>query len=457
MTDMDKIRGQVIAKIRPKPEEEENVRDFAKRIIEVSKDVSGLDSVVCGSIGKSTWIAGDHDVDLFMMFPKDLSRDILEERGLKFGKKIVERMGGKWIIKYAEHPYVHAIIKGFDVDVVPCYRIAKGEHIKSAVDRSPLHLEFILAHLKPEYFDDVRLLKQFCKGIGVYGSDAKSMGVSGYICELLMLKYGHFDAVLAQIAGWRAQQIIHLGTEPVKAKFSEPLVIIDPVDHSRNAAAAVSAENFARLVTYAKRFLARPDSSYFWPKEKELSATELKELQKRGTQWIGIVFPKPAVIEDVLWPQLRRGLRRFDTILKEREFLPIRSYAFANREAIMIFEMEVWSLPRITHMEGPPIHAAEHAGKFLEKYSDAEFGPFVEGGKWNIERERKHKLAIEMFRYWLHKNSKALEESGVPNFVAKAMAKNAKVLEGGAFWSFVKKNDELSKFLRRQYFEKLIP
>jgi tRNA nucleotidyltransferase (CCA-adding enzyme) len=456
MPDLERVKSQALAKIKPKKEEEERVREFSKKIIAAAKDVSGLDSVICGSIGKSTWLAGDHDVDLFMLFPKDLSRDVLEDKGLSYGKKIVAKLGGKWIIKYAEHPYVHAIIKGFDVDVVPCYRIAKGEHIKSAVDRSPLHLEYILAHLKHEHYDDVRLLKQFCKGIGVYGSDAKSMGVSGYICELLILKYGNFESALAQIAGWSAQQLVHLGTEPVKAKFPEPLVIIDPVDHSRNAAAAVSPENFVRLINGAKKFLKGPDASFFWPDEQELSAAEIRELQKRGTHWIGLVFPKPDVIEDVLWPQMRRCLRRFDTILKEREFHTIRRYAFADGDAVLFFELEVWEMPRITHMAGPPIKAAEHAGHFLEKYSDAEYGPFVEEAAWRIERERKHKTAADMFRYWLKKSSKTLEAEGIPSFVAKAIARNSKVLEGGAFWSYAKKNKELSKFLRKQYFERLL-
>lgn len=455
MPDLEAVKKSVLSKIKPKGEEEEKVRAFVKRIIEAAKEVSGLDSVVCGSIGKSTWLSGDHDIDLFMLFPKDVSRDTLEEKGLAFGKRIVERLKGRWQVKYAEHPYVHAIIDGFDVDVVPCYRIAKGERIKSAVDRSPLHLEYVLAHLKPELYDEVRLLKQFCKGAGVYGSDAKSMGFSGYICELLVMNYGSLEAVLQQVAGWRARQVISLNAEPPKAKFSEPLVIVDPVDPARNAAAAVSAENFVRIINSAKRFLARPDTSFFWPQEKELGAGEIKALQKRGTHWICLVFKKPDVIEDVLWPQLRRAMRRFDTILKEREFHTIRRYAFANREAALLFELEVWQLPGISHMAGPPIHAAEHAGRFLDKYRAAEYGPFVEDASWHIERERKHKSAGGMFRYWLKKSAKALEENGIPNFIARAMAGGTRILEGDSFWAYVKRNKEFSRFLRRQYFEKL--
>src|SRR5687767_11249795 len=116
---MENVKAEVLAKIRPSKEEVERVKSFVSQLQSVAKTVSGLDAVIVGSLGKMTWLAGDHDIDLFLMFEQTVSREELERLGLEYGKRIVEELGGKAKIKYAEHPYVHAIVRSFDVDIVP--------------------------------------------------------------------------------------------------------------------------------------------------------------------------------------------------------------------------------------------------------------------------------------------------------------------------------------------------
>src|SRR3989338_8367049 len=99
--DISRILGQIV----PSPEEEKEVREFVTNLMRISKTVSGLDSFVCGSIGKQTWLRGDHDIDLFMVFPDTTTKEELQERGLEYGKTIMKEMKGRHIIKYAEHPY----------------------------------------------------------------------------------------------------------------------------------------------------------------------------------------------------------------------------------------------------------------------------------------------------------------------------------------------------------------
>src|SRR3989338_9447394 len=207
----------VLKKVKPTNEEEKTLKVFVRKLLQVSETISGYECVVCGSIGKLTWLRGDHDIDLFIMFP-DVPRKELEEKGLEFGKKIISELGGKYIIKYAEHPYVHGVIGNYNVDIVPCYRISKGEKIKSAVDRSPLHLVYIVENITDKQRDEARLLKQFCKGIGVYGSDTRHSGFSGYICELLILHYKDFHGVLKSARNWNIPKLISLDNVVVDAK-----------------------------------------------------------------------------------------------------------------------------------------------------------------------------------------------------------------------------------------------
>lgn len=447
----------ILKKIRPTKVGRREIGEFVSEILRVAKTISGLDSVVCGSIGKFTWLRGDHDIDLFILFPKRVSREDLEKNGLLYGKKIVSALKGKYIIKYAEHPYVHARINGFDVDIVPCYRIKKGEEIKSAVDRSPLHLEYILERLNPGLRDDVRLLKQFCKGIGVYGSDAKNLGFSGYMCELLVIRYGTFKDVLMAASKWVAPQIIdveNLRKINTKKFHDQPLIIIDPTDPNRNVAANLSGKNFIKFVFGAKRFLEKPTEEYFFPKKpKALSKGEIKSLQNRGTKFLAIRFSKPDLIDDVLYPQLRRALKRLEGLLRHNEFYLMRGHEFvSSKNVILLFELETWSLPEIKKMIGPPIFSKKHSKEFLTKYKNCK--PFIGGTKWVIEKERENKTASRLLKNFLRKRVKELRDSGIPENIAREFGK-AKLLEHEDFWKFVEENKEFSSFLREMYFGEL--
>ncbi len=450
---MNKIRLSVLRKIKPSKEEEQKTEEFVKRLVEKTRAVSGFECVVCGSIGKHTWLKGDHDIDLFVLFPH-VSRDELEKKGLELGKKIATEMKGKFIIKYAEHPYVRATINGFAADIVPCYRISKGEAIKSAVDRSPLHLEYVLNNLNPGLRDDVRLLKQFCKGISVYGSDAMHLGFSGYICELLVINYGRFEDVLKAAAEWHAPEILPSG-KGAKKFTDQPLVIIDPVDENRNAAANINAENFVRFSVNAKKYLQSPDEEFFFPKKaKALAANEVVLLKKRETKFVAILFKKPDVIDDVLYPQLRRAVNRMEGLLRHSEFFPVRSYEYVSgSEAMLVYELEVWTMPRIKKMTGPPLFSKKHSDEFLSKYKNGII--YIEGINWVAEKEREFKTALHLLRDFMKKSKGELEKQGIPNNIAEQMGK-ARVLEHDEFWNYVKGNSEFSAFLRKKYFDSLV-
>ncbi len=449
---MEKLRPIVLRQIRPSKAEKKKVEEFVREMLRVSKTISGLDSILCGSIGKFTWLKGDHDIDMFMLFPKTVSREELEKKGLLYGKRITAALKGRHVIKYAEHPYVHACIKGFHVDIVPCYRIKKGEQIKSAVDRSPLHLEYILEKLNPGLRDDVRLLKQFCKGISVYGSDAKNLGFSGYICELLVIKYGTFEDVLEKASRWSASHLVRTELLGKTRKFPDhSLIVIDPIDAKRNAAANLSNENFFRFVRASKSFLESPSRKYFFPgPQKQLSESEINSLHKRRTQFIAIKFRKPDIVDDILYLQVRRALRRLHSLLRYNEFIVMRSYEFVGKDVLLIFEMETWSLPDVKKMKGPPIFSQKHSKEFLTKYKE-QF--YIEGKNWVAEVERRNKTAKELLKNFIS-TAKQLESDGIPKNIAKEFSK-ARMLEHEMFWRFVRRNKELSAFLRKKYFEEL--
>ena len=165
--------------------------------------------------------------------------------------------------KYAEHPYVHAIIEGFDVDLVPCYLLENTSCLKSAVDRTPFHSRYILERIKGME-DQVLLLKQFMKGVGVYGSELKVGGFSGYLSELLVLHYGSFMGTLEGTSRWRPGEIIDLEGGGALS-HDEPMVVVDPVDPRRNVAAALTLDKMLQFAASARCFRKGPSLDFFLP------------------------------------------------------------------------------------------------------------------------------------------------------------------------------------------------
>ncbi len=143
-----------------------------------------------GSYAKKTFLDGN-DLDLFVMFPKTMPKEDIVDIGLRIGDDVLHGTHA-----YAEHPYSSGKWEGTDVDLVPCYRIEPGDRPITAVDRSPLHTNYVISKMAEQQRDEVRLLKRFMKGIGAYGAEPENRGFSGYLCELLVLKYGTFDGVL---------------------------------------------------------------------------------------------------------------------------------------------------------------------------------------------------------------------------------------------------------------------
>jgi len=78
------IPVEVLKRVKPTHLEEERVKKFVDQLLSVAKTVSGLDVVIVGSLGKFTWLAGDHDIDLFIMFDSTVEREELERLGLEF-------------------------------------------------------------------------------------------------------------------------------------------------------------------------------------------------------------------------------------------------------------------------------------------------------------------------------------------------------------------------------------
>lgn len=401
---MEKILKEVSRRVTPSPQDHEKELKIADAVMKKigSRDVK---PILVGSLAKKTDLKGDKDIDIFIMFSPKVSRKKLEEQGLEMGKEVFRKLKVKHEIDYAEHPYVMGNYRGYDVEIVPCY---SGGKMLSSVDRTPLHTHYIKRRLleNKKLRDEIRLLKQFMKGINVYGAEAKVQGFSGYLAELLTLEYGSFTEVLKATAGWKIGEVIldpekqWENPEALKHFFTNAsMIVVDPVDRDRNVAAAVSKQKMAEFIIASAEFLKKPSMGYFFPVEREIRSEKemLKDIRKRGTRIIAVEFTHDRVNVNSLYDQIRTTERALKQEINECEFSVFRSGFWTNEKnkSIVLLELDVFNLPRIKHHLGPPIDVDPGNQEcFLEKY--AKDRPYIKDGRWVVNTGREFKTIEQL-------------------------------------------------------------
>ena len=404
------ITQEVLGRIKPTRDEQQRMQKVADHIISlVDRVAAGLDlkdvtGALVGSAARGTWISGEHDLDIFITFPEDTSNEDLKHSGLKIGRQ-VSANADRYEERYAEHPYIHAYFGDYEVDLVPCFRVGSAAQIKSAVDRTPFHNQLVLERING-LEDDVLLLKQFMKGAGVYGSDLRTGGFSGYLAELLIIHYGSFMDVLTAVDGWKPGTAIDI-MEHQDKQHNDPLVVVDPTDPGRNVAAALTLDRFAGFIDRARQYLDSPAVELFsFHTATKISDSEFDNITtKRGTFLIGVIFDKPDVVEDVLYPQLFMLHTSITDLLSRHKFRVQNGGVWAGEgEAVVVLEMEVQSLPPVKKHTGPPVWEKIHAGSFKQKYLQNKglSEVYIENGRYVVDVERKHTDAAELLRNELH-------------------------------------------------------
>lgn len=402
MTDISTIRDSVILSIRPSDKERLALRTLADKIIDrinsIGRDEGlNIHGILVGSSARGTWISGEHDLDIFIMFPPDAGRQFLEEKGLHVARKIAH-MGDRFEERYAEHPYIHASIDGFEVDLVPAFNVENAQEIKSAVDRTPFHNRYVESRIG-YLTDDVLLLKQFMKGIEVYGSELRTRGFSGYLVELLIIHYGSFENALKAACDWKTGTVIDIENHGT-VRHIAPLVMIDPTDPRRNVAAALSLDNMCIFMDKSSEFIKDPDISYLRPYVREpVSDLDLEKIiSSRKTSLIAIEFDAPDEVEDVLFPQLYKLEDSCREMLERYDFCVYNSGVWSKDKSVVLYELESARIPEVMKHSGPLVETKEHASAFKYKYEQARrfSNIYIQNGKYMVEIPRKFSSARKL-------------------------------------------------------------
>jgi tRNA nucleotidyltransferase (CCA-adding enzyme) len=247
---------------------------------------------------------------------------------------------------------------------VPCYDVEKGQW-KSAADRSPFHTQYISKALDGAKKAEVRLLKKFLKTSGIYGAEISTGGFSGYVSEVLVVKFGSFESVLAAAADFRQGQVVavddNYDADVVKG-FQSPVVIIDPVDPRRNLGTAVSPESAGRLALAARAYLRKPSVRFF--------ARQPARVNKRlYPNIVAVEFSHRRRSPDTIWGQMKRSAGSLAKQLELAGFTVFRFSCYTDEQTsgAFAFLLESTTLPPYVARKGPEIFRRSDTDSFISR------------------------------------------------------------------------------------------
>ena len=366
---MNKILQEALKRVQPNEKEATQITELAQRLLDEAssnKEIS-FSPLIVGSVAKGTFLKGA-DIDLFLRFEPGTD---LKKKGLDAARKILP--DGREL--YAQHPYLCGEIDGVGLDVVPCYAIDDPADPISAVDRTPFHTEWVRGNIAGME-DQIRLTKQFLKGAGAYGAGAAVGGFSGYLVEVLCIKYQGFTNLLDEIVNWRPP--VKLGL--VKGAPDSPIMLPDPVDGGRNVAAGVTLRGLGAAILAAKAFTDKPSLDFFFPKKKE------RAVQGYVTT---VILPHPGGNEETALPWLQRQGRKICRAITAFELIAWN--ANLGEKGFVVLETSTVELPDIVPHKGPAPWD-KGAIEFLKKYPDAS----LSGDRLEIGKPPRHSKIEEV-------------------------------------------------------------
>ncbi len=409
-----KVLAAAKKEVLPTKEEEQASLAAVHPILKtLQKCIPKAKIILGGSAAKGTWLR-TFDVDVFAMFPykqyenKTSELSNILEKPLRKKFPSLQRLHGS-------RDYFRISEAGFTFEVVPILQISKASKAKNITDISPLHSAWVRKHKK--LANEIRLTKQFCKANNLYGAESYIRGFSGYICEILTIHYGSFPKLLKAATKWKEHTLIDIQNyyrkkdvflEMNKSKLVSPLIVIDPVQHDRNAAAALSNEKFNQFNQLASAFLKKPSIEYF--REKSFHKADLQAAFK-GKKIVLVHLSPLEGKDDIIGAKMMKVFEHLQRSLKENDFKTIHSDWKWLREsdAALYFVFDKKPLSSAVEREGPPLFAKQHVAHFKKVHK-----------KTTVKNKRLYTIEKRMFTQPEKLIEKALKNAYVTERVSSS-------------------------------------
>jgi len=365
------LLSEILEEIKPSKEEEKSLRIIIDEFLKKLSKIPDAKPILGGSGAKNTYLKKTHDADIFVKFNfKKFSGNsiIISDLLHKFLKKNFRKV----LRLHGSRDYFQINMNGFTFEIVPILDISTPENAENITDISPLHAKWVKKYSK--LTDEIRLAKAFCRAQWIYGAESYINGFSGYVLEILVINYKSFMNLLKASQKWKPKQVIDIMKhhknpfiEVNKSKLQSPIIVIDPVQPGRNAAAALSEEKYAQFISAAKAFLKKPSKSFF--KAKEFDLGKIRSRHRSKNLVILNAKPKPGTY-DVEGTKILKAFERISRQLEQHDFKIIDNGWHWDKKspATLYFAFDKKPLSSERILEGPPIKVKQHAVIFRKKH-----------------------------------------------------------------------------------------
>ena len=400
---MDKVLSKIKNQVALSNEENSKIKDAIKKFKSKIEPVFKKSKIeanifVGGSVGKNMNLPGLHDIDIFIRFKKDgeLS-EILHNALNSCFSEVIHLKGSR--------DYFKVNLNDFEIEVIPVLYITRPNQAKNITDHSPFHVNWSKRKSK-DLVEDVKIAKQFFIGIGAYGAESWIGGFSGHVIEILTVNYGGFKKLMKGISNWGDETFVDVEkyytnagdaiSSLDNAKLESPLLVIDPIDKERNAAAAVSKEKYEFLKGIVITFLKKPTLKHF--EEKIITEFDIKKQVKKNKLFLFSAKPESHK-HDASGAKMLNHYKKIKRMFTENNFEIIDSGFFWDKknDGLIWFIMNPKELTKKHILKGPPTYESSiNILNFKKKYARKKV--WREGYNYFVEVSRKYIKSDQIVR-----------------------------------------------------------
>lgn len=352
----------ILSIIQPtKVEQQEVKKIFAK--IKSSIKIPKTKIILGGSSAKGTFLRGNHDIDIYVKF----NQKFYEKKNIS---DILKKSLKNAMPLHGSRDYYQIKNNQYTVEIIPIIDIKRPDDALNITDISPFHTKFVLKNKK--YLKDIMLAKAFAKANEFYGAESYIQGFSGYSIEVLTIHYKGFKNLIKNVANWKQITVI----DPLnaykgniilnEAKMVSPIILIDPVQATRNTTAVVSREKYNLFIETCKKYLKNPSQKFFIKKEFSLEGL-IKN--KKGNLILLNLIPLEGK-KDIIGSKILKVFEFITKNLKDNDFKILNSKWIWKSNAILWFDIKKENLSKTVKHFGPPITNKERLINFQNTWKN---------------------------------------------------------------------------------------
>jgi tRNA nucleotidyltransferase (CCA-adding enzyme) len=134
--------------------------------------------------------------------------------------------------------------------------------------------------------------------------------------------------------------------------------------------------------------------TFFFP--QKIRSWTLSKIRKEleGQRFIGIRFPKPDIIPENLFPQVRKAVHSIQDLCEYYDFdIVDDTFHIDEKTVYLILQPKTMMVSKTVLHTGPPVSLGKNADEFLQKWKDnprTRKKPFEKNNRWYVEIDREY-------------------------------------------------------------------